>query len=82
MELTDIEKYFTPLAIKMMNENGITLSVLSNRIHHGMSLDESFSFKNRGRKTDYPKWVYDMAKKNGISRQTLHNRIKITRFVY
>lgn len=71
------EKYFTTLAIQCMKENEIDLKKLGSRLQNLNDLDEVFSFKNRGRKSVYPEWAFRKAKENGISRQLLHNRIRI-----
>lgn len=75
--MKDLERYFTPLAIELMQEHNINLNVLGYRLAGGATLDEAFSFKNRGRKTIYPEWAFKKAMENGISRQTLYHRTKV-----
>lgn len=73
--MENLEKYFTQLAIKCLEENQIDIKKLGSRLMTIDDLDEAFSFKTRGRKTIYPNWAYKKAKENGITRQTLYNRI-------
>ncbi|MNC19164.1 hypothetical protein D3C75_670910 [compost metagenome] len=76
MKDAELAKYFTPLAMKCMRENSINLKKLGTRLAFLDELDDVFSFKTRGRKSIYPKWAYETAKKNGISRQLLYERVK------
>jgi hypothetical protein len=76
MKDAELAKYFTPLAMKCMRENSIDLKKLGGRLMTTDDLEKVFSFKTRGRDSIYPKWAYDTAKKNGISRQLLYNRVK------
>lgn len=71
----DMSKFFTDHAIQQMQENGLTLKQLGARLMHGVELEEAFVFKTRGRKSALPKNLHDEAKKNGISRQVLFDRI-------
>lgn len=75
--MSELEKYFTPLAIEKMQMHGIDLKKLGSRLIVLDDIDEAFSFKVRGRKTIYPQWAYNKAKENGISRQTLYHRVQI-----
>lgn len=76
-KLADLNQYFTEHAIRQMQENGLTLKQLGARLVQGVPLEEAFTFKTRGRKSDYTKELYDQAKANGISRQLLHHRVQI-----
>lgn len=76
MQTDDLSKYFTRHAIKQMKKNGLTLKQLGGRLFQGSSLEDAFAFKTRGRKSPLSKDLYDKAKKNGISSQALHKRLK------